>query len=131
MSKIDAVGVASSDFTKTVKFYSLLGFEFPKFKSEEDHLEAIHKDGDTRLMIDSVKLLTNILGEKPRPGNTSAFAILYKSPDEVNKAASSVSSAGFKITKEPWDAFWGQRYAIVEDPDGYRVDLFAALPYKK
>ena len=29
---------------------------------------------------------------------------------------------------EPWDAFWGQRYATVLDPDGNSVDLFAALP---
>ncbi len=29
--------------------------------------------------------------------------------------------------KEPWDAFWGQRYAVIADPDGNTVDLFAAL----
>ena len=34
--------------------------------------------------------------------------------------------AGFAVVKEPWDAFWGQRYAIVSDPDGYTIDLFAA-----
>jgi uncharacterized glyoxalase superfamily protein PhnB len=28
----------------------------------------------------------------------------------------------------PWDAFWGMRYAVVKDPDGNAVDLFAALP---
>ena len=29
--------------------------------------------------------------------------------------------------KEPWDAFWGQRYASVKDPDGNQIDLFAPL----
>jgi catechol 2,3-dioxygenase-like lactoylglutathione lyase family enzyme len=29
---------------------------------------------------------------------------------------------------EPWDAFWGMRYAVVRDPDGTPVDLFARLP---
>jgi hypothetical protein len=29
--------------------------------------------------------------------------------------------------KEPWDAFLGQRYAVVSDPDGNHVDLFAPL----
>jgi uncharacterized glyoxalase superfamily protein PhnB len=29
--------------------------------------------------------------------------------------------------KEPWDAFWGQRYALLGDPDGVRVNLYAAL----
>lgn len=34
---------------------------------------------------------------------------------------------GFNGKKEPWDAFWGQRYAQIEDPDGHTVDLFAPL----
>jgi len=29
--------------------------------------------------------------------------------------------------KEPWDAFWGQRYALVEDPDGAHVSIFCPL----
>ncbi|CAM5247607.1 hypothetical protein SCALM49S_03160 [Streptomyces californicus] len=28
---------------------------------------------------------------------------------------------------EPWDATWGQRYAVVLDPDGCGVSLFAPL----
>ena len=38
-----------------------------------------------------------------------------------------VVAAGFTGEKEPWDAFWGQRYAQLADPDGVPVDLFAAL----
>jgi hypothetical protein len=34
---------------------------------------------------------------------------------------------GYTQHKEPWDAFWGQRYAIVLDPDGTHVELSAAL----
>lgn len=29
--------------------------------------------------------------------------------------------------KEPWDAFWGQRYCSVMDPDGNQIDIFANL----
>ena len=29
--------------------------------------------------------------------------------------------------KAPWDAPWGQRYALVRDPDGNAVDLFCPL----
>src|SRR6266545_1802609 len=31
---------------------------------------------------------------------------------------------GYRIA---WDAFWGQRYAVVADPDGTLIDLFAGL----
>jgi uncharacterized glyoxalase superfamily protein PhnB len=36
-------------------------------------------------------------------------------------------AAGFHGEKEPWDAFWGQRYAQLHDPDGVPVDLYASL----
>ncbi len=35
---------------------------------------------------------------------------------------------GYENHLDPFDAFWGQRYASVRDPDGNAVDLFAALP---
>lgn len=125
--RIDAVGVASSNMAKTAEFYALLGFQFPEFKADEDHLEPETPEGGVRLMIDSDKLLKEILGQAPKPGNHSTFAIKYDSPAEVDAAAARVQAAGHKLMTEPWDAAWGQRYAIVEDPHGYKVDLFAAL----
>ncbi|HEV2036147.1 MAG TPA: VOC family protein [Candidatus Dormibacteraeota bacterium] len=35
--------------------------------------------------------------------------------------------AGATAHKEPWNAFWGQRYAQVRDLDGNGVDLCAPL----
>jgi catechol 2,3-dioxygenase-like lactoylglutathione lyase family enzyme len=125
--KIAAVGVTTSDLNQTVKFYELLGFKFPEYKPDEDHLEPENVPGSARLMIDTKQLVTEILGEEPRRGNHSAFAIEYDSAAEVNEIAEKVRSAGFKVVKEPWDAFWGQRYAIVADPDGYMIDLYATL----
>jgi len=125
--KIDAVGVTSSDMQKTVDFYTLLGFEFADFKADEDHLEPVASPGSARLMIDSKAMIKDILGEEPKPGNHSSFAILYGTPAEVDRVAAAVKEAGFTLVSDPWDAFWGQRYAIVQDPDGYRVDLFASL----
>lgn len=125
--KIDAVGISSSDLKKTVAFYELLGFKFGAIKDGEDHVEPIVEPGGMRLMIDSQKLMTELIGEPPKPSNHSSFAILYDSPAEVNAVAGRVQQAGYKLVAEPWDAFWGQRYAIVQDPDGYRIDLFAIL----
>lgn len=126
--KLNAVAVVSSDFKKTIEFYSLLGFTFPEITQEEDHIEAITSPGSARLMIDSKDLIIKIFGEEPKPANTSAFAIEYDSPTELNAIAEKVTRAGFTIVKEPWDAFWGQRYCVVKDPDGYQVDLYATLP---
>jgi uncharacterized glyoxalase superfamily protein PhnB len=50
------------------------------------------------------------------------------SPAEVDEVYARIVAAGFTSEMEPFDAFWGQRYATLRDPDGNGVDLFAALP---
>jgi uncharacterized glyoxalase superfamily protein PhnB len=49
------------------------------------------------------------------------------SPAEVDEIYARVTGAGFHGEKAPWDAFWGQRYAQLQDPDGVPVDLYARL----
>lgn len=125
--KINAVSVVSTDLKKTAEFYTLVGFKFGEFAADEQHLEPETSEDSARLMIDTKKLITEILGEAPQPANNSSFAIEYDTPAEVDAAARRIEQAGFKVVKQPWDAFWGQRYCLIEDPDGYKCDLYAAL----
>ncbi len=127
MPKLDAIAITSSDMAKTVAFYSMIGFEFGPFGPDDQHVEPITKDGDVRLMIDTAELMEQLIGVRPTPPNHSSFALLCDSPAEVDDIAEKLKAAGHSLTVEPWDAFWGQRYATVKDPDGYQVDLFAAL----
>ena len=60
-------------------------------------------------------------------GQNVSLAFLCGSPAEVDAAYARITAAGYKSRKAPWDAFWGQRYAVVEDPDGNAVDLFAPM----
>ena len=46
----------------------------------------------------------------------------------MDRLYAELTEAGYAGQREPWDAFWGQRYATVGDPDGNAVDLFASLP---
>ena len=78
-------------------------------------------------MIDHKNLIEQLDGAPPTPPSHSSFAILCDSPDKVNQVVEEIKHAGHSIEKEPFDAFWGQRYATVKDPDGYKIDLFAAL----
>ena len=123
--EIAAVAVTAADLSRAVAFYELLGFRFPPPGPDDQHVEAA---AGIRLMIDSAALMTALHGEPPRPGNTAGFALLFDSPAQVDYAAGRVSSAGHPLLHEPFDAPWGQRYATVADPDGYRVDLFCPLP---
>lgn len=125
--KLDAVAVTSGNLPATAKFYELLGFQFPKFETDAKHIEPVRETNEARLMIDDKGLMESILGHRPSAPNHSTFALKCASPAELDAAVKRIEAAGHKIIKQPWDAFWGQRYAIVADPDGYMVDLFAAL----
>jgi uncharacterized glyoxalase superfamily protein PhnB len=123
--QIAAVAVSATDLSRAVAFYELLGFRFPPLEAGTKHIEA---DGDVRLMIDEAAFLTELHGESPRPGNTAGFAVLLDAPGDVDAAAARVADAGHSVVTPPYDAPWGQRYATVADPDGYRTDLFCVLP---
>jgi uncharacterized glyoxalase superfamily protein PhnB len=56
-----------------------------------------------------------------------SVAFKCSSPAEVDSVHQKLVDAGYASRKAPWDAFWGQRYATVEDPDGNPVDLFCPL----
>lgn len=127
MPRIDAVAVSTSDMARSIAFYSALGFDFTGADPAGDHVEPKPIPGSPRLMLDSAALLTSISGTAPHPASHSSFALLCDCPAEVDSVAAAVATAGFTVAKAPWDAFWGQRYAIVQDPDGYLVDLFAPL----
>jgi uncharacterized glyoxalase superfamily protein PhnB len=66
-------------------------------------------------------------GWKRETGNQLGLAFACSSPAEVDETYARVVAAGFHGEKEPWDAFWGHRYAQLVDPDGVPVDLFAPL----
>ncbi len=123
--KLDAIGIVSGNMKESVRFYRLLGLDFPD--SDEDHIEAATSSG-LRVMLDSEDLMKQIDPEWVKPvGQGIMLAFRCDSPRHVDEAFQKVTSSGFKAKKEPWDAFWGQRYASVIDPDGNSVDMFAPL----
>ena len=107
-------------------FYRLLGAVFPEDLAE-DHVEATMANG-TRLMLDTEEVIRSFLPDWRRAnGNQVSLAFECTNPAEVDEVYARIVAAGFEGEKEPWDAFWGQRYALLGDPDGVRVNLYAAL----
>jgi uncharacterized glyoxalase superfamily protein PhnB len=123
--ELNAIGIVASDVERSVAFYRLLGVELSEIG--EGHLEAKLPSG-IRLMLDSEDVIRSFRPDWTREaGNQLALAFACSSPGEVDELYERVTSAGFDGEKEPWDAFWGQRYAQLSDPDGVPVDLFAPL----
>ncbi len=122
---LDAIGIACSDINKSIKFYELLGITFKEFG--EGHFEGQTPSG-IRIMLDSFELMKKINPNWKEPiqsGVTICF--LKETPEEVNELYNKIIESGFDPEKEPWDAFWGQRYSSVKDPDGNQIDIFSPL----
>ena len=96
-ARFSAVGLVVSDMGRALAFYRLVGLDIP---ADADELQGGHRVG---------------------------LAFECESPSDVDAVFGTLVGAGHETHLEPWDAFWGQRYASVHDPDGNSVELFAPL----
>lgn len=124
MPNLNAIGIVASDLAATIGFYELLGVSFGE-AAGDGHTEALLPNG-TRLMLDTEAVVHSFdPGWTRSNGNQLSLAFECATPAELDELYARVTAAGFHGEKEPWDAFWGQRYAQLRDPDGVPVDLYA------
>jgi uncharacterized glyoxalase superfamily protein PhnB len=125
---LDMVGLVVANIEDSIRFYRLLGITIPDPDPESPYAEATLPSG-LRISWNQIEMIKSIDPDWVQPvGQRVSMAFLCDSPEAVDNRFEVLTSAGYKGHKEPWDAFWGQRYAIVLDPDGLAVDLFAYLP---
>jgi uncharacterized glyoxalase superfamily protein PhnB len=129
MPQLDAFGIPVSDMARSIAFYRRLGLDFPEGADNEGHAEA-ELGGGVRYMLDTEEVMRAFDPEWKRPtdGHLVGGAFRCESPEEVDGVYRELLDAGATPYKEPWDAFWGQRYAQLKDPDGTVIDLYAPLP---
>lgn len=122
----DMIGIVVNDVPRAAAFYRLLGLPFPEPKAGEDFIEVNVNGYRISLNAESMAKSLDPAWKKPQ-GQRMELAFKCDSPKHVDETFAAVVEAGHQGHKAPWDAFWGQRYAIVVDPDGTHVSLFAPL----
>jgi catechol 2,3-dioxygenase-like lactoylglutathione lyase family enzyme len=122
------IGLHVRDMAASLAFYRRLGLEFPDVAEGEVHVETT-LPGGLRVGWDTHDVMKSFDPNWAPPPSGTAFTLcfLVDSPGEVDNLYAELTGAGYAGHLEPWDAFWGQRYAVVRDPDGNDVALFAAL----
>lgn len=126
MATLNAVGIVVSEMAASIRFYRLLGLDVPETPGE-GHV-SIELGGGARLMLDTEEVVRSFRPDWSRAAGTQiSLAFECASPADVDALYGRVVAAGFDGELEPWDAFWGQRYALVRDPDGNTVDLYSSL----
>jgi uncharacterized glyoxalase superfamily protein PhnB len=85
----------------------------------------VEQDG-FRLAFDKQEIAKEVYGSWVEPsGHRIELAFLCENSNSLNEMYKKIIDHGYLGHREPWDAFWGQRYAIVKDPDGNLISLFA------
>ncbi|MGN5380700.1 VOC family protein [Streptomyces lasalocidi] len=127
-ARFAVIGLVASDLAASLAFYRRLGLAFPPGAEEQPHVEA-ELPGGLVLALDTEETVRSFHPgwRPPQGGGRVGLAFRCDSPAEVDAVYTDLVGAGHHGELKPWDAFWGQRYATVHDPDGNGVDLFAPL----
>jgi catechol 2,3-dioxygenase-like lactoylglutathione lyase family enzyme len=120
------VDIVVQQMAKSLKFYRALGLEIPE---KEDNASQVNYQGEgwTLGWVTEELVRAQNTGWVDPKGQRVTLAFRCDRPEEVDRVYEAMVKSGYRGVREPWDAFWGQRYACVEDPDRNRVDLFAPL----
>ncbi|HUN46616.1 MAG TPA: VOC family protein [Stellaceae bacterium] len=132
--KLDQINVVSADVEASIAFYRRLGVEIPEPRiwgtaSGIHHVSAAEGENSTiALDLDSAAFarIWN-RGWQGREDLSGRIVVGFRlsSRAEVDATYADLTGAGYKGLQAPYDAFWGSRYAVVEDPDGIAVGLMS------
>jgi catechol 2,3-dioxygenase-like lactoylglutathione lyase family enzyme len=126
--RFDMIGLTVADMAASLAFYRRLGIEVPAEADGQPHVH-VALPGGVRMAWDTVETVKSFDPRwTPAAGSRVSLAFDCGSPAGVDATYAELTEAGYEGHLAPWDAFWGQRYAVVHDPDGNGVDLYAMTP---
>lgn len=121
---LSSVNLFVEDMAAVLRFYRRLGLAIPEGVEDRPHVEVVMPNG-LLLEFDTVELTKSYdTGwREPAGGSRNVFQFLLPSRQAVDDLFADLTNAGYNGHLSPFDAFWGARYAAVDDPDGNLVGL--------
>jgi len=128
---LDQLNLVVADIEKSAAFYRRLGVEVPASDPGPDgkpfHVNA-NPGGEFSFDLDSA-FFAGIWNKAWKGRSDLAGRVVVgfsvDTREAVDAMYADIVAAGYKGLQPPFDAFWGARYAIVEDPDGIAVGLMS------
>jgi uncharacterized glyoxalase superfamily protein PhnB len=129
---LDQINLVCANLEDSIAFYRSLGLVIPeeaiwRTSSGAHHVE-IRMENGFEFALDSQALAQQYNEGSPevsavRKSNVLSFRIA--TPAQVNTLYAKLIDKGYVSSQEPYNTFWGSRYAIVEDPDGNLAGLMS------
>ena len=126
--QLDTIGIVVKDMGKALAFYRALGLAIPAGQDDEANVEFTDANNGITFGFLTEETARQADEARIEPiGQTMNLQFKCDSPAEVDTVHARLIAAGYGDYQAPWDAFWGQRFARIKDPDENIVNIFAAL----
>jgi uncharacterized glyoxalase superfamily protein PhnB len=138
MSTFGQINLFVRDMAASIEFYRLLELEVPDSYewpagSGAEHIDDIHGEKGCYMALDNYRMarIWNPRFEPDRIRGNIVIGMLVETRDDVDRLYDTVKAAGHPVGQQPYDAFFGSRYAVVIDPDGNQVGLKSPIEYDR
>lgn len=131
------LNIVAGDPEASLRFYRRLGIDIPdnaiwKTPSGTHHVtaQARPRASGASLDIDSTVFAREWNnGWKDRQDLAGRVVIGFQVPSrsEVDATYDKMTTTGYRGLQAPYDAIWGARYAVIEDPDGIAVGIMSPV----
>jgi catechol 2,3-dioxygenase-like lactoylglutathione lyase family enzyme len=131
--KLDQVNIIASDLRRSADFYGRLGVSLTEPPADLPgglyHMGG-EAEGGMAVDLDTADFAQfwnqGWGGRKDLVGRV-VLGFGLDSREAVDGKYAELTAAGYSGLAPPYDAFWGARYAIVEDPNGIAVGLMSPI----
>ncbi len=128
--RLDQVNLVVRDVEASRAFYARLGLDFgdehdPVWSAH--HVSARHGES-TPLDVDlDSRTFAAQWNEGWTGGSGAVLGFKVETRAEVDALVAALAAEGVPVQQDPYDAFWGARYAVVSDPDGNAVGIMSPV----
>src|SRR5665213_2056426 len=118
----DQINLIVSNMEASVAFYRRLGLAVPDTDADwQGHHRTVEVAEGLDLDLDSDDFARH--WNRGWSGARVVIGFKVETRQQVDDLALELGGAGYHVQQGPYDAFWGSRYAVVEDPDGNPVGI--------
>jgi catechol 2,3-dioxygenase-like lactoylglutathione lyase family enzyme len=120
------INLVVRDMEATVAFYRTLGLAI-EAEPGAQHVAVLFPSG-VLLEFDTIDFVGQWdSGWRGSTGGGAVIGFAQESRAAVDETYAALTTAGYRGHQAPYDVFWGARYAIVDDPDGYAVGIMSPI----
>lgn len=119
-TRLSQFDIVVGDMGASVAFYRRLGFDVDH--DNPDHVQ-VRVEG-LSLELDSAASVPK--WDRGWRGGMGILGFEVATREGVDELYAELVEAGYEGQQEPFDAPWGRRYAVIEDPDANAIGLMSA-----